>query len=651
MPRLPGRVRVGGEYVRPRLGGPGRAGVHGGAPGLHHRAPVRLLVVGGADHPDLAVDAVLRAGEGQRAAPLPGAGLGGEPLGALGRVVVRLRDGGVRLVRPGRRHALVLVVDPRRGVQRLLQPVRPVQRGGPPQPVDVQHLVRDGDVGVGRHFLADQLHREQRREILRAHRLARPRVQRRGRRRGQVGDHVVPPARDLGLIQSDLGALTTAGSAKSNPAPTRRWHRRPDVNGHGHGGQYEQPGGDGGADEDVPRPGPEQYGRADEEEHDDHAVQVAPGRPGLRLVGGQRGRGGARDDGGHDHRERGHDPQVAPHVAAHDYQQRGDQADARDAPAVEHQPPQLAGRQLEHVDNAVHAGQPVTDLAGQAARALRVDGQADVVVQRPARGRRDHRGQRGHEHAEPGGGLAPEDEHADRGQAGQHDQAARVDHVGVRGQERRAGRVRVPDPRRRGRQPAVRGQQPGQRDHHEDRVGHRVLAVEEPGGDERGHKRHDVRGRAVEPEPAAGQIAERQHQRADHGVDHQHGVVHGRGIAGEPVDRRDEQRIADLVQRRTGQVRAGPARQHPRRDQVRGLVRVGQRHDLLAAEPYPQPDLDQPAERQQDHPASARSPGTRRRPRGAPGRNGHAAARVHRGRAGGVPRATLSAGVPRPQPP
>ena len=201
------RVRVDGEHVRARLGGPGRAGVHGGAPGLHHRAPVRLLVVGGADHPDLAVDAVLRAGEGQRAAPLPGAGLGGEPLGALGRVVVRLRDGGVRLVRPGRRHALVLVVDPRRGVQRLLQPVRPVQRGGPPQPVDVEHLVRDVDEGVGGHFLADQLHREQRREVLRAHRLARARVQRRGRRRGQVRDHVVPLAGDLGLIQCDLGAL------------------------------------------------------------------------------------------------------------------------------------------------------------------------------------------------------------------------------------------------------------------------------------------------------------------------------------------------------------------------------------------------------------------------------------------------------------
>ncbi len=224
MPRLPGESGWAREHVRARLGGPGRAGVHGGAPGLHHRAPVRLLVVGGADHPDLAVDAVLGAGEGQRAAPLAGAGLGGEPLGALGRVVVRLRDRGVRLVRPGRGHALVLVVNPRRGVQRLFQPVRPVQRGGPPQPVDVEHVGRDVDVGVGGHFLPDELHREQRREVLRAHRLERPRVQRRGRRRGQVGDHVVPLAGDLGLIQGDLGALgheaLRSARKRSFPNPT-----------------------------------------------------------------------------------------------------------------------------------------------------------------------------------------------------------------------------------------------------------------------------------------------------------------------------------------------------------------------------------------------------------------------------------------------
>ena len=113
---------------------------------LHHDPAVRLLVVGRADLPHLALEAEQRAGEGQRGAPLAGAGLGGElPDPGLG-VVVRLRHGGVRLVRAGGRDALVLVVDPRRRAERLLQPVRPVQRRRPPQPVDVEHLVGDVDV-------------------------------------------------------------------------------------------------------------------------------------------------------------------------------------------------------------------------------------------------------------------------------------------------------------------------------------------------------------------------------------------------------------------------------------------------------------------------------------------------------------------------
>ena len=73
---------------------------------------------------------------------------------ALGRVVVRLRHGGVRLVRAGRRDALVLVVDPGRGAERLLEAVRPEQRRGPPLAVDVQHRAGDLDVAVAGHLLA-----------------------------------------------------------------------------------------------------------------------------------------------------------------------------------------------------------------------------------------------------------------------------------------------------------------------------------------------------------------------------------------------------------------------------------------------------------------------------------------------------------------
>ena len=82
-------------------------------------APVRLLVVRHPDHADVDLEAEDPAREGERRAPLTGARLGREALDALLLVVVRLRDGGVRLVRAGRRDALVLVVDARRRLERL----------------------------------------------------------------------------------------------------------------------------------------------------------------------------------------------------------------------------------------------------------------------------------------------------------------------------------------------------------------------------------------------------------------------------------------------------------------------------------------------------------------------------------------------------
>src|SRR4028118_1788480 len=104
-----------------RLGGGRRARVDLGAVGLHHDAAVGLLAVGDADHVDGAVEAQGLAGEGQRGAPLSGAGLGGEAPHALLLVVEGLGDGGVRLVGARRAHALVLVVDVSGGVEDLLQ--------------------------------------------------------------------------------------------------------------------------------------------------------------------------------------------------------------------------------------------------------------------------------------------------------------------------------------------------------------------------------------------------------------------------------------------------------------------------------------------------------------------------------------------------
>ena len=94
-----------------------------GAVGLHQVAPVRLLVVRGADHVDLDLEPEDRAGEGQRAAPLAGARLGREPLDALLLVVERLGERGVGLVAARRADALVLVVDVRRRIERLLEPM------------------------------------------------------------------------------------------------------------------------------------------------------------------------------------------------------------------------------------------------------------------------------------------------------------------------------------------------------------------------------------------------------------------------------------------------------------------------------------------------------------------------------------------------
>src|SRR5262249_11778729 len=146
-----GRVRVLLKYGAPGRGDVGRAGVHGRPVRLHEQPAVRLLVVGRPDHPHLAGEPVQGRRERQRAAPLPGAGLGGELFHALGGVVVRLRDGGVGLVRARRADAFVLVVDPGRGAELLLQPPGAEQRSWPPQPVDVGDRLRNVDKSIWRH--------------------------------------------------------------------------------------------------------------------------------------------------------------------------------------------------------------------------------------------------------------------------------------------------------------------------------------------------------------------------------------------------------------------------------------------------------------------------------------------------------------------
>ena len=120
-------------------------------------------------------------------------------------VGVGLRDGAVRLVRAGRGDALVLVVDARGRIEQPLEPVGAVERRRAPEPVHVAHRLRDLDLGLHRDLLADQLHREDRREVVRPGRLHRARVQRRQRLAGQVGEQVDPVGRDAVLGERELG--------------------------------------------------------------------------------------------------------------------------------------------------------------------------------------------------------------------------------------------------------------------------------------------------------------------------------------------------------------------------------------------------------------------------------------------------------------
>ena len=177
--RDPERARRVAGLRAAGLGAIRRRAVHGRAPGLHHRAPVGLLVVAGTDHVDLALEPEERARERQRRTPLARAGLGDEVRDPGLRVLVGLRHGRVRLVRAGGRDALVLVEELRGRAEGLLEAMRAEQRRRAPQPVRVTHGVGDRDLRLAAHLLPDQGHREQRRQVLRTGGLAGAGVQRR----------------------------------------------------------------------------------------------------------------------------------------------------------------------------------------------------------------------------------------------------------------------------------------------------------------------------------------------------------------------------------------------------------------------------------------------------------------------------------------
>ena len=78
-----GVVGVLGQVAAAGFGQVARRAVHLAAEGPHQHAAVGLLVVRRPDLPDLAVEAEHAAREGERGAPLAGAGLGGQPADAV----------------------------------------------------------------------------------------------------------------------------------------------------------------------------------------------------------------------------------------------------------------------------------------------------------------------------------------------------------------------------------------------------------------------------------------------------------------------------------------------------------------------------------------------------------------------------------------
>src|SRR5450631_1751826 len=102
-----GTIGILGLHLLPVLCLVAGAGEDGGAIGLHHEPPIRLLLVAYLDHVDGAIEAKESAGKGEGGSPLACAGLGGEMLGAGFAIVVGLGDGGVRLVAADGTGALV----------------------------------------------------------------------------------------------------------------------------------------------------------------------------------------------------------------------------------------------------------------------------------------------------------------------------------------------------------------------------------------------------------------------------------------------------------------------------------------------------------------------------------------------------------------
>ena len=196
-----------------------------GAVGLHHDAPVRLLVVADLHHVHHALEPHETARARQRAAPLTGPRFGRESLHPLLFVDVRLDERGIQLVAADRADMFRLVVNVRRRVEHGLECFCSEHRCGTVQAIEVPHLVGNLNIRILRHLLRNQPHREDGRQHLGTDGFARARVQRRLKRRRQVRDDVVEVRGNLGFRQHDL----RVGHRRSSPAVSKRYSLRSSV--------------------------------------------------------------------------------------------------------------------------------------------------------------------------------------------------------------------------------------------------------------------------------------------------------------------------------------------------------------------------------------------------------------------------------------
>ena len=159
-------VGILGKDILAGTGAHGRGGSDGGTEGLHDGTAVGLLVVAHFHHVYGAVQAELLGGIAEGAAPLAGAGFGGDVGDAFFLGIVGLCQGRIELVAAGGAHALILEIDVGGGAQGFFQLVGTHQRGATVGRILLAYRLRDGNPLIGLvQFLTGALFHKHRVEV------------------------------------------------------------------------------------------------------------------------------------------------------------------------------------------------------------------------------------------------------------------------------------------------------------------------------------------------------------------------------------------------------------------------------------------------------------------------------------------------------